>query len=76
MAVITFELSNPIQSMKKLMSARVNRDITSFCCITHHFKVNKSAHFLLGADLTLVIARVIGGDPSGNDGDTILYCAE
>ena len=41
--------------------------IISIYFITHHFKVNESAHFLLGADLTLVIARVTSGDPSGNN---------
>ena len=41
--------------------------IISIYFITHHFEVNESAHFLLGADLTLVIARVISGDPSGNN---------
>ena len=64
MAVITFNLSNPIQSMKAFYQ---HVQYTDIYYITHHFKVNESAHFLLRADLTLVIARVIGGDPSGNN---------
>ena len=73
MAVITFNLSNPIQSMKAFYQHVQYTDIIlSIYYITHHFKVNKSAHFLLGADLTLVIACVIGGDPSGNN-NSILY---
>ena len=46
----------------------LNTDIIiSIYFITHHFEVNESAHFLLSTDLTLVIARVISGDPSGNN---------
>lgn len=66
MAVITFNLSNPIQSIKAFYQ-HVQIIIISIYFITHHFKVNESAHFLLGADLALVIACVISGDPSGNN---------